>query len=278
MKRVVSWMVILIMLFSLSACKQSNLPTEPPHSLETAPTVPSEPKPTEPKPTAPKPTEPKPTEPPETDPPAPEHSKLYIPELAVEDVITYFNEVCLDSEFVNGGDPSLIQKWMEPIYYIIEGTCTDKDIEVLNRFVGWLNKIEGFPGISQTADQGKCNMRIYFCDANEILQRLGQDFENVDGGVTYWYMNNAIYNAIICYRKDVSQQLRNSVILEEIYNGLGPVQDTNLREDSLIYQGFSQPQWLTEVDELIMKLLYHPDIKPGMNAQQCEKIIRQLYF
>ena len=32
------------------------------------------------------------------------------------------------------------------------------------------------------------------------------------------------------------------------------------------------------VDWLILKLLYHPDIKCGMNAQQCEEIIRKLYY
>jgi hypothetical protein len=30
------------------------------------------------------------------------------------------------------------------------------------------------------------------------------------------------------------------VILEEVYNGLGPVQDTALRPDSLIYSDFSE--------------------------------------
>ncbi|MBR6561952.1 MAG: DUF2927 domain-containing protein, partial [Oscillospiraceae bacterium] len=79
-------------------------------------------------------------------------------------------------------------------------------------------------------------------------------------------------------RHDLSQTLRNSVILEEIYNGLGPVQDTNLRPDSLIYQAYSEPQWLTDIDELIMRLLYHPEIRPGMNAQECEQVIRRLYY
>ena len=72
--------------------------------------------------------------------------------------------------------------------------------------------------------------------------------------------------------------MRNSVILEEIYNGLGPVQDTDLRPDSLIYSAYSTPQELTEIDELILKLLYHPDMVCGMNAQECEAVIRQLYY
>ena len=30
--------------------------------------------------------------------------------------------------------------------------------------------------------------------------------------------------------------------------------------------------------ELLLQLLYHPDILPGMNAQECEQVIRALYY
>ena len=68
------------------------------------------------------------------------------------------------------------------------------------------------------------------------------------------------------------------MILEEIYNGLGPVQDTSLRSDSIIYAGYSTPQSLTAMDELLLRLLYRPELVCGMDAQQCEAVIRQLYY
>ena len=68
------------------------------------------------------------------------------------------------------------------------------------------------------------------------------------------------------------------MIQEEIYNGLGPVQDTALRPDSMIYSEFSQPQALTDVDVLILQLLYNPRIACGMNQQECEAVIRELYY
>ena len=121
-------------------------------------------------------------------------------------------------------------------------------------------------------------MDIYFCAQEDIVYRMGDAYGNADGAVTFWYENNEIYTAIICCRDDVGQYLRNSVILEEIYNSLGPVQDTVLREDSLIYQYYAEPQELTAVDELILKLLYHPDMRCGMNAAECEAVIRSLYY
>ena len=225
--------------------------------------------------TEPPETEPQNTEPEVTQPP---HSALYIPDLSVEDVITYFNEVCLDSEFTTSGDPSVVQKWTGPIYYTLDGDYTDTDISVLDGFVAWLNTIEGFPGIFASTGPHLTTLRIHFCTQKEMVNILGSNFTNMDGGVTYWYEENAIYDSTICYRTEIDQYTRNSVILEEIYNGLGPIQDTILRPDSIIYQNFSEPQALTPVDELILRLLYHPSIRPGMNRDECAQIIRQLYY
>ena len=91
-------------------------------------------------------------------------------------------------------------------------------------------------------------------------------------------IDHEIHNAIICYRSDIDQQVRNSVILEEIYNGLGPIQDTDSRSDSIIYSGYSTPQNLTAIDELLLQLLYHPQLTCGMDRAQCEAVIRQLYY
>lgn len=210
---------------------------------------------------------------------AQEHSEWYISGLEVEDVILYFNEVCLDAEYYTEGDPSLLQKWGSPIYYTVQGSPTEEDLRILSEFVQWLNGIEGFPGMKEVQQIHESNLQIYFCDEGEMKRRMGNSFVNMDGAVTFWYDgNNVIHDAIICYRTDLAQELRSSVILEEIYNGLGPVQDSQLRHDSIISADFTQPEVLTEIDELILKLLYHPDMLCGMTAIECETVIRRLYW
>ena len=222
--------------------------------------------------------EPETTAPPTEAPTQPEHSWLYIPGLTVEDVILYFNEVCLDAEFTESGDPSIIQKWTEPIYYSLDGLSTDTDIQVLTAFVEWLNTVDGFPGIYEAEDSTPVNLRIHFTTPEEMTALLGDNFAGCDGGVTFWYIANEIYDADICYDINTDQYTRNSVILEEIYNGLGPVQDTSLRSDSIIYAEYSAPQELTEIDKLLLTLLYHPRIECGMDAAACEAVIRELYY
>ena len=226
--------------------------------------------------TVPEITEPETTVPAETEP---EHSELYLYDIPVEDVITWFNEVVLDTEFSNGGDATLVQKWETTIRYTIQGDPTPEDIAVLESFSARLNSMEGFPGMYPAQDVNEANLQIHFTDQQNFPDIMGQQYTGLDGAVTFWYDgDNRIYDETICIRTDVEQEVRNSVILEEIYNGLGPVQDTSLREDSLIWQGYSIPQDLTLVDWLILRLLYHPDIRCGMNAQACETVIRSLYY
>lgn len=207
-----------------------------------------------------------------TEPPS-----LVIPGLTADDVVRYFSEVCLDAEIIHSGDPSVLQKWAMPISYAIYGDPTGEDWDTLTGFVTWLNGVEGFPSIAPAENADTANLRIHFCDKQRMLDLMGDQFYGMDGAVTFWYEEDAIYDAIICIRTDLEQNLRNSVILEELYNSLGPIQDTALRPDSIIYADYSEPQALTAVDELILQLLYHPHITCGMDASQCEAVIRELY-
>ena len=207
----------------------------------------------------------------------PPHSELYIPGVSAEDVFLYFNEVCMNAEFINSGDPSYLQRWESPISYGIYGTPTPEDRTKIAEFAQWLNRIDGFPGMYEAGEGEYVNLRIHFTDQQGLLDLMGDQFQGTDGAVTFWYEENRIFDATVCIRTDLSQNLRNSVILEEIYNGLGPIQDTDLRPDSIIYSAYSEPQSLTQIDELILKLLYHPSLSCGMDAAQCEADIRTLY-
>ncbi len=207
-----------------------------------------------------------------------EHSEYYIPGLEVEDLLTYFNEVVLDAEFINSGNASVVQKWDVKVKYYIHGDPTQTDITILESTATWLNSIYGFPGMEEAQSESDANLQIHFVNKQDLISLMGNQYENSDGGVNFHYSSNRIYKEIICIRTDIDQYIRNSVIQEEIYNGMGPVQDTDLRFDSMIYRGYSTPQEMTDVDKLIMTLLYHPDIDYGMNAEECETVIRQLYY
>jgi len=265
-KQVFSILLAFALLTTLTACNQTQATTIPEIRYTEPTTIPT---------TFPSS---EPTTEPTVPPTKPLHSAFYIEGVSVEDVILYFKEVCLQTEYVEEGDPTKLQKWTSPIYYILHGEYTQEDYYVLTDFMAWLNTIEGFPGIWETTQYAEASLNIHFCDNKAMISLLGDNFVNADGGVTFWYTDDEIHDAVICYRNDIDQELRNSVILEEIYNGLGAAQDTWLREDSIIYDGYTTPQELTAMDELLLKLLYHPMLRCGMGAEECEAIIRYLYY
>lgn len=212
----------------------------------------------------------------------PEHSELYMEKYAVEDVIKYFNEIVLNTEYSTGtGDSTLVQRWDIPISYRIVGECTLEDQQVLDGIFAELNSVYGFPGVSKAQEYEEPNLYIYFEGREELHDRF-LDFvqgEYVDGVTRYWYYEdtNNIYTGTIGYWKDMTEQVRKSVLLEEVINCLG-LGDTVLREDSIVYQYGSEITTLSDMDWLILKLLYNPRIRCGMGVVECEEIIRELYY
>lgn len=275
MKKLIPCVLIVCLLCGCSFLREGTAPSAPQTEPTTAPqTEMSTEPPTE------APTEP-PTEPPTEAPTEPPHSALYIPELSVEDVILYFNEVCLDSEYSESGDPSLVQKWTTPIRCAVYGEYTEEDLAAIDKIGAFLNEIEGFPGFERVDGDSETNLRISFYTDDGLMEEMGDyvDQELSDGIVHFWYSDqNEIYDEEIGIRVEIGQEQRNSIVLEEIYNGMGMTQDTVLRDDSIIWQYYTDVQWLSEIDELLMRLLYAPELVCGMDAAACEEVIRALYY
>lgn len=214
------------------------------------------------------------------------HSELYVPGVSPDQMVAYFNEVVLDLKYSTGaGAPTLVQKWDRPIYYRIEGVPTRRDAQIISRLSKQLNEVEGFPGI-QAATGLEQNLTIYFLREAEFQAQFSHVFdgEMADSAMQFWHYNenNSIYYGRVGYCKDTSQEIRDLVIPKELLNLLG-ISDTALEKDSADDQEESNKKdseitVLSDLDLAVVKLLYNPEIQCGMNAAQCEKIIRELYY
>ena len=210
------------------------------------------------------------------------HSDFYSENYSVEDVICYFNEVVLQTEYGTGtGDSTLVQRWDTPICYQIVGDAATGDRKVLENLFAKLNQIDGFPGIHEAKENEEPNLHIYF-EGREAFDERFMEFlggEYADGATRYWYytdMNN-IHTGIIGYCTDMPNENMKSVLLEEVVNCLG-LGDSTLREDSIVYQYSNETKELSEMDWLILKLMYNQRIRCGMDIKECEEIIRELYY
>lgn len=206
------------------------------------------------------------------------HSSMYSDSYTVEEVITAFDEVVLTSEYSSGdGDVSLVQKWVDPIYCKING-YRNSDLVILENLFQKLNEIEGFPGIYRS--DNSFQVTIDFYDDSQFYAQMGHIVNSsADGAVQYWYdtQSNYIYEGCVGYRNDMDEDVRESVLIEEVINMLG-ITDTQTRDDSITYQYSSTNTKLSEMDWIIVKLLYHDDIRTSMNAEECHEIIKKLYY
>lgn len=277
MKAFAYWILTILVMATLCACGDIELPA-PATEASTEATVTEAPTemPTEPitEPVTEPVTEPAPTE--------PEHSDLYLPQVSAEDMIAYFNEVVLNMEYTDGtGDATLVQKWLSPIHYRIVGAPTQEDLAVLEGLFTQLNEIPGFPGIFPAQAEELENLTIRFLDADTFRATFSHMLggEIADGAVEFWYytLSNELYTGQIGYRTDIAQEVRNSVLLEEVVNLLG-ISDTVLRRDSIVYQYASDATELSDVDWVILKLLYDPAIQCGMDEDACRVVLETLYY
>ena len=210
------------------------------------------------------------------------HSKFYLEEYSVEDVLKYFNEVVLNTEYATGdGDMTLVQRWDVAIRYRVEGDFKKEDIEILEKFFTELNKVDGFAGVFEAKETETPNLYIHFEGRDAFNDRFLDCVNNeyADGAARYWYYTdtNDIYEGTIGYCTDMEGTTRESVLLEELVNCLG-IGDSVLREDSIVYQYGSDVKELSEMDWLIIKLLFNPRIRCGMGIAECEEVIRELYY
>ena len=213
---------------------------------------------------------------------SPPHSQLYLPGYTALQIWQYFQEVVLDVEYTDGtGDPTLVQKWMSPIRYRIYGTPTDEDHAVLADLFAQLNAVPGFPGIYAAAEGESENFTLSFLQPDDFRKQFSDAIhgEEAYGATQFWYYTatNELHTARVGYRTDVDQNVRNSILIEEIINTLG-ITDTVLREDSIVYQYSDENTVLSDVDWIILQILYNPAIQCGMGAETCAKVVQNLYY
>lgn len=213
-----------------------------------------------------------------------EHSDLYIEGLPVEDVVTYFNEIATEPEYHFGdADPNLVRKWEGMIIYELQGNFTEDDEAFVEEIFAELASVDGFPRIVRYNDdieRWRINFTINFCTGDEFYETTNNTstIEESDGFVIYsYYDNNIIYQTTIAINEDLVGDLRQSVICEEIFNGLG-FSDTYVREDSICYAYASTATSFTEIDSLLIAIMYNESIRPGYTAEECASAIREIYY
>lgn len=187
--------------------------------------------------------------------------------------ISYFLEVAMGNEF--GQSSPIVKKWQGPVRIKVHGTPTPEDWQTLQAVI---QEVEGLTnGLQLQIVQDNPNMEIYFVPESDF-RRYEPNYRPLNYGFfwTYWDNQSTIYNAkILITTVGVSQKERSHLIREELTQSLGLMQDSSRYQDSIFFQGWTDPTQYAEIDKALIQMLYRPEIQPGMTRSQVMQVLSQ---
>ncbi len=84
-----------------------------------------------------------------------------------------------------------------------------------------------------------------------------------------------IYRSVILISKTgLTQKERDHIIREELTQSLGLMRDSSKYENSIFFSGWTDVIRYAPIDEVIIEMLYRPDVKAGMTRNEVVKILK----
>jgi hypothetical protein len=221
-------------------------------------------------------------------------------------LVRNFDLIALQEEYVRGGGfrtssggESRVKKWTQPIRVAAEfgpsipQAVRNTDRALLARYVDRLARITGHP---MTMSDNNPNFHVLFMSEDDraliqprikalvpdinpaslaIFDRLPRAihclviaFSDTPGGYDYG-------QAIALIRAEHPDLLNRSCIHEEVAQGLGVGNDSPSARPS-IFNDDDEFALLTTHDEMLLRILYNPRLRPGMTAEQARPIVADI--
>ncbi|TCS67577.1 DUF2927 family protein [Primorskyibacter sedentarius] len=221
-------------------------------------------------------------------------------------LVRNFERIALAEEYARGagftrssGELGRVKKWNGPVRISVDfGASVDADQRITDqaqvaRYVARLARVTRHP---VSISQSNANFHVLFMgedDSDQLKPRIRalvpeisdsalSIFDNLPRGIHCLVLafsgspNGYDYaRAVALIRAEHPDLLRQSCIHEELAQGLGLGNDSPTARPS-IFNDDDEFALLTTHDEMLLKILYDPRLKPGMSADQARPIVREL--
>lgn len=218
-------------------------------------------------------------------------------------LVRNFEQIALAEEYERGaglkpssGAASAVKKWTKPIRMVTEfgaGVPKDQineDHARVTRYAARLSRLTGHPIEMVTSG---ANFHVLFMsedDKDTIAPRILQIVPDVNPSALQVFDNlpRSIHCLVVAFsdtpngydygqaiavvRSEHPDLLRRSCIHEEIAQGLGLGNDDPRARPS-IFNDDDEFALLTQHDEMLLKILYDPRLKPGMTRTQARPVV-----
>ncbi|MCE0492654.1 DUF2927 domain-containing protein [Vibrio salinus] len=194
-----------------------------------------------------------------------------------------FFEVALKNEFKTNVSPVL--KWQTPVRYWIKHDVANRKIHdlLLKKHFQHLSEITHLP-FSPAKNRSEANMLIFFTKQSLwkgiVRKEMGKrSAKNTYGSVCMFNIRakkstSVISKAVIVIPVDQARDHGKLIacIIEETTQSLGLKNDSVYAYPS-IFNDKTPDTFLSPLDITLLKLLYNPAIKPGMNKKELKPVL-----
>lgn len=200
-------------------------------------------------------------------------------------LVQAFNEVALHNEYEAVAMP--VRKWNKPVKVWLTHKVAeaDKHTQLVQMHLSHLSQITGH-SISLADDNKSANVHVVFTQqsswAQDVAQLMGKGATNkIKSAVCMASFKLSpqgdIDQAWVVIPVDQAEMHRKLVacIVEELTQVMGLPNDSEKVYPS-IFNDKTPEDLLTGLDSLLLKMLYHPQIKVGMTAEQVRPVLHQI--
>lgn len=206
-----------------------------------------------------------------------------IPAVAVEqEVINYFKEIALGFEFSGVNITEVTRKWTKEMKIYVDGEKPDALVQELHTIIEEINMLatDGFK-MSITTDKLASNYHLFLGKSTDYLQEYPGDANLVASNfgifMLTWNDDNSFYDGrmfVDTERAEVAAQ--KHLLREELTQSLGLAKDSDKYQESIFQSAWTTTQNYAEIDKKLIRLLYHPKMALGLNANQVETLIKTI--
>ncbi|AKQ44953.1 hypothetical protein TH63_03815 [Rufibacter radiotolerans] len=204
------------------------------------------------------------------------------PELTQYDqsVISYFKEIGLG--FFFGGSSEITRRWETDIKVYIEGTPTAENLSEFQKVRNEINALatNGF-SIEVVSDKSQSNTTLFFGSVEQFSTLYPASAEvarvNLRAFSVWWNPSQEIYKSqIFIDNQQATATQQKSWTRGMLTGSIGLGQVSPTYSESIFYSKANTNTAFTQLDKDLIRLLYHPNMRIGLNKDEVGKVLENI--
>lgn len=199
---------------------------------------------------------------------------------STEELIDGFMKTVFGLEYRSWSwQPYLVKKYAGPVRFYVHNMAARNRKPMVYRFIEQMGT--GIRGLSTIVvpTPGEANFHVYVVDRSQyrdvVRRHIYKDpTADVPGRCLVRVVSDrrGISQSAAVIVSDEGDFLFRRCLVEELLQGLGPMNDDTSLSHS-VFNDRSRHSRFTTFDRLLLNMLYHPSIKPGMSLEQVQPLL-----